>query len=1175
MSMLTLSSIPAGARGYVLTQLFHKQSDTIIHVSLDDQSMTHLHDEIRFFDSTIPTLLFPAWDCLPYDRTSPNIPIISQRVETLCSLSKRTKDKSKLIVLTTINAIIQRVPPQTAFASHISTITTQMQLDRQALVHQLLTLGFSRSGTAVEAGEFAVRGSIFDLVITSDSGYRLDFFGNQVESIRVFDPISQVSQGTINSITLFPAGEVMLEPDRIEHFRQQYRHLFGTSYKADPLYESISAGRKYPGMEHWLPLFYPKLDTLFDYLPNAQLILDYHADDARVKRLETITDHYQNRKDAYEHNRFDDVAYHPLEPNCLYLQDDAWKTELSKLKVVSLSPFVATDENIVPFALLPSLDLKPLPPVLTLAKQQSQHPLAYLKEWLESVRIANSKSKRSNPRPVIACFSDGSRDRLHGMLEKHQTNSVISANWQDVQKNPSKLIQLITLPLETGFISDDVLMISEQDIFGERISRSLRKTKRSQQFIIEATSLNPGELVVHIEHGIGEFLGLQKLEISGHPHDFIQIAYDGGDKLYVPVENIETITRYGKNEGVKLDRLGGVAWQGRKARLKQRIRDIAHELLKITALRELRKTEPLIVSENLYQEFCAKFPYSETEEQLRAIDEVATDLASGKPMDRLICGDVGFGKTEVALRAAFMAVFSNLPGDAPFKPNGKQVAVVVPTTLLCRQHFHTFSERFRGFGIRVKQLSRLVTAKEAAQTKLELEHGEVDIVVGTHALLSKHISFLNLSLLIVDEEQHFGVKQKEALKQLKANVHILTLTATPIPRTLQMAMSGLRELSLITTPPIDRLAIRTFVMPYDSVTLREAILREHYRGGRTFYVCPRVSHLIDIEKKLHQLIPEVKVVKAHGQMPAAELDQIMTDFDEGKFDVLLSTTIVESGLDIPQANTLIVHHADMFGLSQLYQIRGRIGRGKIRAYAYLTTPSRMTLQGNALQRLNVLQHLDTLGAGFTIATHDMDIRGYGNLLGEEQSGHIKEVGMELYQHMLEEAMVLAKTATEANPNPVEQDNQWSPSINLGIPVLIPDDYVSDLSLRLGLYQRLSALQSDPEVEAFGAELIDRFGPLPEAANFLLEVMKIKFLCKQAHIEKIETGPRGAVISFREGHIQNPLHILNMVQSKPHLWKLRPDQKLVYQQEWNDHHSRLLLIHGCIQQLLSANDGCNG
>src|SRR6478672_10504909 len=728
------------------------------------------------------------------------------------------------------------------------------------------------------------------------------------------------------------------------------------------------------------------------------------------------------------------------------------------------------------------------------------------------------------------------------VLADHKLHNLQSIDsWPQALALPKPTVALAVLGIESGFETEDGAIISEQDILGDRLVRPRRATRRAENFIGEATSLAPDDLVVHVDHGIGRFKGLQAIEAAGAPHDCLEIHYAGGDKLFLPVENVDLLSRYGSEEtAVDLDRLGGGNWQARKARMKSRIREIAGELIKIAAERQLREAPRLTVGPGAYDEFCAGFPYEETDDQLAAIDATIRDLGSGRPMDRLICGDVGFGKTEVALRAAFLAAIS-----------GKQVAVVVPTTLLARQHFKTFSERFRGFPVNVAQASRLVPAAELAKVRAGLADGTIDIVIGTHALLGKNVKFKDLALLVVDEEQHFGVAHKEKLKTLRSEVHVLTLTATPIPRTLQLALTGVRELSIIASAPVDRLAVRTFISPFDPLTMREALLREHYRGGQSFYVCPRIEDIAGAKDFLEKNVPEVRVAVAHGQMPAAILEDVMSAFYDGKYDVLLSTAIIESGLDIPTANTLIVHRADMFGLSQIYQLRGRVGRSKVRAYSLLTLPAKRKITPQAERRLKVLQSLDTLGAGFQLASHDLDIRGAGNLLGDEQSGHIKEVGFELYQQMLEEAVASLKAGITS---PVA--DKWSPQITIGTPVMIPEEYVADLPVRLGLYRRLSEIEDEREIDAFGAELVDRFGPLPEEVEHLLQIVAIKSLCRQANVEKIETGPKGAVVSFRDNTFANPDRLVAFIRDQGPAARVRPDMKVVFFDDWEEPEARL-------------------
>ena len=663
-----------------------------------------------------------------------------------------------------------------------------------------------------------------------------------------------------------------------------------------------------------------------------------------------------------------------------------------------------------------------------------------------------------------------------------------------------------------------------------------KKKRRAENFLTETQSLSPGDLVVHVDHGIGRYQGMEVVTAAGAAHECLLLEYAESSKLYLPVENIELLSRYGHEEGL-LDRLGGGAWQAKKAKLKERIREMADRLIRIAAERALRKAPILEPPPGMWDAFSARFPYQETDDQLAAIASVMDDMTSGQPMDRLICGDVGFGKTEVAMRAAFVAAMS-----------GVQVAVIAPTTLLARQHYKSFAERFRGFPVEVRQLSRFVSTKEANDAREAMKRGTADIVVGTHALLAKGVRFQNLGLLVIDEEQKFGVAHKERLKQLRSDVHVLTLTATPIPRTLQLSLTGVRDLSIIGTPPVDRLAIRTYVSEFDAVTIREALLREHYRGGQSFYVVPRISDLPEIEEFLKEQLPELTYVVAHGQMAAGELDDRMNAFYDGKFDVLLATTIVESGLDIPTANTMVIHRADMFGLAQLYQIRGRVGRSKTRAYAYLTTKPRAKLTDTAEKRLRVLGSLDTLGAGFTLASQDLDIRGAGNLLGEEQSGQMRDVGFELYQSMLEEA--IAKIRSGQMEGLTEDDGQWAPQINLGVPVLIPEDYVPDLDVRLGLYRRLSGLTRKVEQEGFAAELIGRFGKLPREVNTLMLIVRIKAMCKKAGIAKLDGGPKGATIQFHNDKFASPQGLVAFIQDQRGMAKVK-DNKIVVRRDWKN------------------------
>ena len=1134
----------AGAAAGSLTQTHN--GALVILVAQDGVKAASAADTIAFFAPKVQVLNFPSWDCLPYDRMSPSPDIESQRLATLAALARRDKDSGPAVVVTTVNAILQRVPAREIIRGASFSAKLGDSVSHDELAHYLAANGYSRASTVREPGDFAVRGGIVDLWPPGLDPLRLDFFGDRLDAIRTFDAETQLSSGEVQAIELLPASEVPLDEAGISRFRTGYVATFGPAVD-DPLYESVSEGRKSPGMEHWLPLFYEKLETLFDYAPKALVMLGYHTEEAKKARAELIADYYQTRREFLKDEPAKKGAlkappYKPLKPEALYLTADEWDAALKRHPVRDLSPFQAPES-------MKSVDAHGKLG-RDFAPERAQTGVNVFKAAGEHIAELIAAKKRV----LIAAWTEGSAERMGGVLSDHGVKAIRPvSDWHDAAKMAPSAIGLAVLGIEHGFEAADFAVIAEQDILGDRMV-SHKRAKKAQNFLTEASGLTPGDLVTHIEHGVGRYIGLQTIDVTGAPHDCLELQYDGG-KLFLPVENIELLTRYGAEEGVQLDRLGGVGWQQRKAKARQRVREIAGELIRIAAARELKTLPEIERPQGVWDEFCARFPYQETEDQEKAIADAVEDLGKGRPMDRLVCGDVGFGKTEVALRTAFVAAMT-----------GNQVAVVVPTTLLARQHYRTFAERFKDFPVVVRQLSRFVDAKEARETKEGLKKGDVNIVVGTHALLAKSIEFSNLGLVIVDEEQHFGVSHKERLKGLKADVHVLTLTATPIPRTLQLALSGVRDLSLITTPPIDRLAVRTFVTPFDPMVIREALLREHYRGGQSFYVCPRISDLREAEEYLRVNVPEVKAVVAHGQMSPSTLEEVMEAFYDRKAQVLISTNIVESGLDIPTANTLVVHRADMFGLSQLYQLRGRIGRSKQRAYAYLTTPADHGITETATRRLEVLQSLDQLGAGFTVASHDMDIRGAGNLLGEEQSGHVKEVGIELYQEMLEEAVSQLRAGGDAAGETI--DEQWSPSINIGAAVLIPEAYVPDLNVRMALYRRLASIESRPDMDRFAAEMIDRFGPLPDEVNHLFEIVTIKALCRKAGVEKIDAGPKGGMFSFRNNIFANPLGLVQLISDHAGTVKVRPDQKMVVQRNWDDADTRLRGVRGVLTALVN-------
>src|SRR3569623_1718462 len=1123
---LTLAGVPTGFEPWLLADLARAAMTRAVFVAPDEAAMRAIAATAPMFAPELEVLTFPAWDCLPYDRASPTLQVMAERMATLHQLQQPVKGPQLLI--TTANAAMQRTLTPFRIRQLVARLAPGERIGRDRLAEMLQANGYMRTETVADAGEFAVRGGLVDLFPSGEEqALRLDFFGDEIESVRTFDPADQRTTGRIDGFTLLPASEMLLDEESIKRFRSRYRERFGATATGDPLYQAISDGRRLAGMEHWLPLLEDKLATLFDHLgEGAVLVRDAGVVAAAEQRFEAITDYHANRVRAQSS---DPGSYRPLPTDSLYLKADDFNDRLETAPAHRTTPFHEPESATV-------LDF------------QVDGPRDFAPERASGVNIYEAvvehldKLRRDGRKPVLASYSTGARERLTGLLKDHGLTALRHVdNWHDALGAAVSSVALIVLPLDHGFTTPDIALLTEQDMLGDRLVRRKKRRKSADAFLAEIAALTPGDLVVHVDHGIGRYEGLTQIPVQKAPHDCVALSYAGGDKLYVPVENLEVLSRYGSDaEGASLDKLGGEAWQRRKSRMKERIREVAGELIATAAERALRPADVMERDGSGYSSFVDRFPYQETDDQDRAIDETLDDLSAGKPMDRLIVGDVGFGKTEIALRAAFVAAMA-----------GHQVAVICPTTLLARQHYQNFVARFEGFPLNVGRLSRLVGTTEAKATKEGLAAGTIDIVIGTHAILSKGIVFKRLGLVIVDEEQRFGVTHKERLKALKSDVHVLTLTATPIPRTLQMAMSGLRELSVIQTPPVARLAVRTYVMPWDPVVLREALLREHYRGGQSFFVTPRIKDLPDIEEVLREQVPEVRYVVAHGQMAAGEVEERMSAFYDKKFEVLVSTTIVESGLDIPSANTMIFHRADRFGLAQLYQLRGRVGRSKTRAYAYFTTPGTRTITEAADKRLQVLANLESLGAGFQLASHDLDIRGAGNLLGDEQSGHIKEVGFELYQSMLEDAILEAKSGGQ-----LKAGDEFSPQISVDAPIMISDEYVPDLELRMGLYRRLNELDDSNGIEAFAAELIDRFGPLPEATENLIKLVEAKLNAKRACIAKIDMGPKGALVAFHDDKPPNIDGLLAYVDRLKGVAKLRPDSKLVIAREWPDPQARL-------------------
>ncbi|MEK6734501.1 MAG: transcription-repair coupling factor, partial [Pseudomonadota bacterium] len=1027
---LDLFPLPTDSYGLILSQIIGSS----IFITSDDQKLEVLAQQIKFFNPNKKLLIFPSWDCSPYDKVSPNIHNLIQRINTLDALTRHvealdetsreshagsfakaqddgsTQDDKDIILLTSIDALIQRLLPADLLKDLVKKIKVGDKINREAFLSQLIELSYRRCEVASEPGEFAVRGDIIDIVIDFNNGWRLDFFGNELEQLRSYDLTSQISNGKINEITILPSSEVVLNHYSIKNFCKNFLSNF-IHQENHPLYEAISSGRKYPGMEHYLPFFYDNLSDIFDYFSPNNIIYEHNFIHQLDEYIYQINENYEARKNLLNNHFQDEVIFHPITPSNLWMTKAELIRKLDKHRKIILHNFKVDFEHGI------DLEMKKMDDFNILAQSKKISAFDLFKQYREKSKI----------KLFIACNSEGSLQRIKTLLENYNIHWYRINKFNEYINISGKTVGLAMLPIEHGFSFDNFAIVSEQDLLGEKIARK-KSDKNLANLLGEINNIQIGEYVVHKQHGIALFSGLETIKAVGVDKDCIKLTYSGGDILYIPVENLDLLTRFGSSEEeVHLDKLGGVAWQNRKKKLKEKLFEIAASLINTAATRTNSKGESLVPVYEAYEEFSRRFSYVETEDQMNSIRDVESDLASGVPMDRLICGDVGFGKTEVAMRAAFIAT-------NPEHNIKQQVAIIVPTTLLARQHYHSFLKRFAGFPMQIRQLSRLVNAKETKLIKEGIKEGLVDIVIGTHSLLGKEIEFKNLGLLIIDEEHRFGVIQKERLKTLQKNVHILNLSATPIPRTLQMSLTGVRDLSIIATPPIDRQVVKTYIMNFDSIIIREAILREYHRGGQVFFVCPRISDINELLPKLVELLPEIKIIVAHGQMSPNSLEEIMSDFYNKKYNLLLSTSIIESGIDIPEANTIIIYRADKFGLAALYQLRGRVGRSNIKAYSYLLLPNHK-LSKLSKARLEVMHTIDSLGAGFTVASHDMDIRGFGNLVGDEQSGHIKEVGLELYQEMLQEAIFSLK-----NPDKTEEiEDDYSPQVNIGIPAILPED----------------------------------------------------------------------------------------------------------------------------------------
>ena len=1113
-----LYNIPDGVDCFAVFELLKHFNNTLV-ILRDDVRLERFSKSLKIIDNKINIIEFPAWDCLPFDKNSPNQKIIGRRVKALFNLLNLNNKKT--IVLTTVSSLVQKIP----HADYIKKSSLKIEVGKSFILRDLTNFlesnGYIRTGTVREDSEYSIKGGIVDVFQPGETlPIRIDFFGNEIDSIKSFDPINQLSIDKLNIVNFYPGNEIILNDTSVDIFRRKYREIFGANGYDNSIYQLVSEYKRVNGIEQYLSLFHEKLTSIFNYLSDFSIILDKEFDAVLESKFEDINDFYNARKEDINGN---EKKYNLLPLDNLYFSKGDIKNFFDQKVIIKFdsnqSDKIDLDitANINPGVNFSTLRIKGENPIVEL--------LSLLKIHKKIVIISNSI---------------GGIRRISSLI-KAQNGSVKLTE----VLNPFNIdldFSCAVYPLEKGFKLDDTLFVTEEDLFGLRVGRPSSKIKKAENFLRDITSLTIGDLLVHVEHGIGKYDGLETVNSGNIERDCLKIIYSGNDRLYLPVENIELVSRYGSGTNVNLDKLGSSHWQARKAIAKKRIKEIADELIKIAASRQTAKTKPLEFPSDEYNQFCSRFSFTPTEDQFCAIRDVENDLKSGKLMDRLICGDVGYGKTEIALRASFMTSMA-----------GFQVALIAPTTLLVKQHVKNFKERFRGFPVKINELSRFIKPNQSAIVRNEIRTGETQIIIGTHSLLSKKIEFNNLSLLIIDEEQHFGVSQKEYLKSLRSSMHVLTLTATPIPRTLQMSLSGVRSMSLITTPPVDRLSIRTFVSNWDNVLIKEAIRRETHRGGLTFCVVPRIKDLDKMYKMITTLLPNIKIATAHGKMKVEEIDNSMMDFSEGKADLLLSTNIIESGLDIPSANTLIVYNSDKFGLSQLYQMRGRVGRGRVRAYAYLTTDENKLITSDARKRLEVMQTLDNLGAGFSLASYDMDIRGAGNLLGEEQSGHIKEVGIELYQSLL-------KNAIEIQTIGKSQDSfEWSPQIQIGISSKIPESYITDITVRLSIYRRIAFLKTEEEIDNIKFELLDRFGVLPVEVLTLLEIILIKQLCKLSNIFKIDVGNNGISLKFYKDTFSNPEKLLRYISHNANKLILKPDQSVVILKNLSNKKDRIKLV----------------
>ena len=1128
---ISWGQLHGAALPYAIAQLVQTEPAVYLLVVPDTPSALRLEQELAVFlhNSACPVLTLPDWETLPYDVFSPHQDIISQRLKTLYQLPRLTQG----LVIVPVSTLLLKISQRNYLEQASFLIKQGQQVDLTALKLQLTAVGYRAVDQVMEHGEFSARGSLLDLFpMGCSSPFRIDFFDNEVDGIRTFDPDNQRSLSQVEAIELLPAHEFPTDKAAIERFRLRYRERFAARNEKESLYQQVTQGIFPAGIEYYLPLFAEQTASLFSFLPPECIALSYGD-------IEHSANQFWHELKRRYHDRAIDIMRPILQPQELYLQTDELFSELNKFSRLKLSratlPAKPGQAN-APVAELPELNIQ----------HQLKQPLSLLSDFLLAL-------KQQNGRAIFFVESEGRRESLHQLFTKAGIRAPEITELADFAKSDADLVMLVGA-LEQGALlstSPPLALISENELFGQKISQR-RRRKKSQQIssdtiIRNLAELSEGQPVVHLQHGVGRYQGLQVLDAAGISAEFVTIEYAGSSKLYVPVSSLHLLSRYSGSdqEHAPLHKLGNDTWEKARRKAAEKIRDVAAELLDVYAQRAAHQGYAFKIEQEQYAAFADSFPFEETADQQDAITAVLNDMQTPQPMDRLVCGDVGFGKTEVAMRAAFIAV-----------NDGKQVAILVPTTLLAQQHFENFKDRFANWPVRVEVLSRFVSQKQQKTILEDVANGKVDILIGTHKLLQDDIKLHDLGLLIVDEEHRFGVRQKEKIKALRANIDILTLTATPIPRTLNMSMSGMRDLSIIATPPARRLAVKTFVREFEAGLLREAVMREILRGGQVYFLHNDVASIEKMAADLAELVPEANIAIAHGQLRERDLERIMADFYHQRFNLLLCSTIIETGIDVPTANTIIINRADNFGLAQLHQLRGRVGRSHHQAYAYLLTPPPKRLSKDAEKRLEAISSLEDLGAGFALATHDLEIRGAGELLGDEQSGQIETIGFTLYMDMLEEAV---KALKEGRQPSLDMMLSQQSEIDLKIPALLPDSYIPDVNLRLSFYKKLASAKDESELDDVQVELIDRFGLLPDAAKNLVKLTEFKQQAQELGIRRIEANAKGGLIEFADKTRVAPAYIIGLIQQQSRIFKLEGGQKLRFTIASPDAKDRLTLV----------------